>query len=66
MSLTLLDRLMIDCAGAAEHYVEMLNRTEFASTETHAALANLRKAVLEVKKQREFLKAHSEWPEKRS
>jgi hypothetical protein len=62
MSLTLLERLMIDCAGAAEHYVNEAYRTGYVGSAS--AWKNLVAATEAVKKQREFLKAHSEWPEK--
>ena len=62
MNYDLLTLLMIDAAGAAEHYVQELDNTEFASAETHKALANLRGAVAKVKAQREYLQQHGEMP----
>jgi hypothetical protein len=67
MSDTLLARLIIDCAGAAEHWDDVLREFHGGKTtpgRVYEAEENLRKAVAVVKKQREYLKAHGEWPEK--
>jgi hypothetical protein len=60
--MTLLEKLMLCAAGAAEHYVDVYKSEDSFRDERSAARKNLREAVAAVKAQRKFLEENREMP----